>query len=127
MPVYSASSRPPLPTYQPPQNRSTAFFVALFLGMLLLVSIAVNAILLVVSVGAFAGSGLGTSESDGLGYELAHVAGSRDAQHRVLQIPIHGAIAETSSPVAALTRGGPPRKIVPVPLTIIVSSLIAGT
>ena len=35
--------------------------------------------------------------------------------------------ALTSSPVAALTRGGPPRKIVPVPRTMTVSSLIAGT
>ena len=33
----------------------------------------------------------------------------------------------TSSPVAAFTSGGPPRKIVPVPSTITVSSLIAGT
>ena len=33
----------------------------------------------------------------------------------------------TSSPVAAFTSGGPPMKIVPVPLTITVSSLIAGT
>ena len=33
----------------------------------------------------------------------------------------------TSSPVAAFTSGGPPRKIVPVPLTMTVSSLIAGT
>lgn len=35
--------------------------------------------------------------------------------------------AVTSSPVAAFTSGGPPRKIVPVPLTITVSSLMAGT
>ena len=35
--------------------------------------------------------------------------------------------AVTSSPVAAFTSGGPPRKIVPVPRTITVSSLIAGT
>ncbi len=34
--------------------------------------------------------------------------------------------AETTSPVAACTSGGPPRKIVPVPRTITVSSLIAG-
>ncbi len=33
----------------------------------------------------------------------------------------------TSSPVAAFTRGGPPRKIVPSPFTMTVSSLIAGT
>ena len=35
--------------------------------------------------------------------------------------------AVTSSPVAAFTSGGPPRKIVPVPRTITVSSHIAGT
>ena len=35
--------------------------------------------------------------------------------------------ALTSSPVAAFTSGGPPRKIVPVPRTMTVSSLIAGT
>ena len=33
----------------------------------------------------------------------------------------------TTSPVAAFTSGGPPRKIVPWPLTMIVSSDIAGT
>ena len=33
----------------------------------------------------------------------------------------------TSSPVAAFTSGGPPRKIVPVPRTMTVSSDIAGT
>ena len=35
--------------------------------------------------------------------------------------------AVTSSPVAAFTSGGPPRKIVPVPLTMTVSSDMAGT
>ena len=35
--------------------------------------------------------------------------------------------AVTSWPVAAFTSGGPPMKIVPVPRTMIVSSLIAGT
>jgi len=35
--------------------------------------------------------------------------------------------AVTSSPVAAFTNGGPPRKIVPVPLTITASSDMAGT
>ena len=35
--------------------------------------------------------------------------------------------AVTSSPVAAFTSGGPPRKIVPVPRTMTVSSDIAGT
>ncbi len=35
--------------------------------------------------------------------------------------------ADTSWPVAAFTSGGPPMKIVPVPLTMIVSSDMAGT
>ena len=35
--------------------------------------------------------------------------------------------ALTSSPVAAFTRGGPARKIVPCSLTMMVSSDIAGT
>ena len=35
--------------------------------------------------------------------------------------------ALTTSPVAALTKGGPPRKIVPAPLTMMLSSDIAGT
>ena len=35
--------------------------------------------------------------------------------------------ASLPRPVAAFTSGGPPRKIVPVPLTMIVSSDIAGT
>ena len=45
---------------------------------------------------------------------------------------VHVAAAEllgavTSSPVAAFTSGGPPRKIVPCSRTITVSSLMAGT
>ena len=35
--------------------------------------------------------------------------------------------ALTSSPVAAFTSGGPPRKMVPVPRTMTVSSDMAGT
>ena len=34
--------------------------------------------------------------------------------------------ADTISPVAALTNGGPPKKIVPFPFTITASSDIAG-
>ena len=34
---------------------------------------------------------------------------------------------ELSKPVAALTNGGPPKKMVPAPLTMMASSLIAGT
>lgn len=34
---------------------------------------------------------------------------------------------ESTSPVAALTRGGPPRKMVPVPVTMTASSAMQGT
>ena len=50
-----------------------------------------------------------------------------DARDRVWTSPPPRSSALTSSPVAAFTSGGPPRKIVPVPRTITVSSLIAGT
>jgi hypothetical protein len=44
---------------------------------------------------------------------------------------VHVAAAQvsalTTSPVAAFTSGGPPRKMVPWFLTMMVSSLIAGT
>jgi hypothetical protein len=47
------------------------------------------------------------------------------------QARVHVGAAEvlgaTTSPVAAFTSGGPPRKIVPVALTMMLSSLIAGT
>lgn len=46
---------------------------------------------------------------------------------RACTSPPPSSSAVTTSPVAAFTRGGPPRKIVPCPRTITASSLIAGT
>jgi hypothetical protein len=46
---------------------------------------------------------------------------------RLCSSPPPSSSAVTTSPVAALTRGGPPRKIVPWPRTITASSLMAGT
>ena len=56
---------------------------------------------------------------------LGEVVG--DAQIRVCTSAPPSSSALTSSPVAALTKGGPPRKIVPCSLTMIASSAIAGT
>jgi len=46
---------------------------------------------------------------------------------RACRSPPPSSSAVTTSPVAAFTKGGPPRKIVPWPRTITASSLIAGT
>ena len=50
-----------------------------------------------------------------------------DARQPGVDVGAAQVLGLTSSPVAAFTSGGPPMKIVPVPLTITVSSLIAGT
>lgn len=101
---------PQEPQWQkPPQQRegrSASFFVAIFLGLLLFVSVALNLLLLVISLGSFATSGLGGAavEEDGLGYEVARTGGDAGAKHKVLRIPIRGAIAEEGN--AVLGAGG---------------------
>ena len=40
---------------------------------------------------------------------------------------LNNKVKVTSSPVAALTRGGPPKKMVPLPFTMMLSSDMAGT
>lgn len=83
------------------ESRGVAFFVAIFLGILLIASLGVNVLLLLLSVGSFAGSGLA---APGL-FEEVHVAGERSARNKIVQIPIHGAIAEAANPVLG-SRGG---------------------
>ena len=87
------------------EGKSTAFFVAIFLGLLLLVSGALNVLLLILSVGSFAGAGLAGGGDDALGYDLVHVDGSRDAKAQVLRIPVVGAIAEGANPVLGAAGG----------------------
>jgi len=79
----------------PRESRGVAFFVAIFLGILLMASAGLNVLLFLLSVGSIAGSGLG-GEFEGL-YDEVHVAGERGARTKVLQIAIHGAIAEGQS------------------------------
>ncbi|MCB9886244.1 MAG: signal peptide peptidase SppA [Planctomycetes bacterium] len=87
----------------PRETRGVAFFVAIFLGILLIASAGLNVLLFLLSVGSMAGSGLGGGSLDGL-YDEVHIAGERDAPRKVLRIPIHGAIAESSN--ALLGAGG---------------------
>jgi hypothetical protein len=52
---------------------------------------------------------------------------SATPETRVCTSPPPRSSAVTTSPVAAFTSGGPPRKMVPWFLTMMVSSLMAGT
>ena len=91
-----------LPNYSNPrEGRSVSFYVAIFLGLLLLVSGALNLLLLVVSAFGSAPAGVGGQvvEDDGVLYQLVAVAGDPDADASVLRVPISGAIAEAEAPL----------------------------
>lgn len=85
------------------ETRGVAFFVAIFLGILLIASAGLNVLLFVLSIGSMAGAGIGGGTLDGA-YEEVHIAGERGAAQKVLRVPIHGAIAESSN--ALLGAGG---------------------
>ncbi|MGE3172304.1 MAG: signal peptide peptidase SppA [Planctomycetota bacterium] len=89
----------------PPQGRGASFFVAVFLGLLLLVSGGLNVMLLLLSFGSIASAGLGGLDGGDLGYDLVRVGGAASAPHKVLRIPIHGAIAEAENPVLGASGG----------------------
>jgi protease IV len=99
---------PQWPGWPPPQapreSRGVAFFVAIFLGILLVASAGLNVLLLLVSVGSLAGAGLGGDPDSG-NYDEVHVAGERGGRDKVLQIAIRGAIAETGNPVLGAAGG----------------------
>ena len=86
----------------PRESRGIAFFVAIFLGILLLVSAGLNVLLLLLSVGTLTGGGL---DSGSANFDEAHVAGVRGGKHKVLQIGILGAIAEGASPLMGAAGG----------------------
>jgi protease-4 len=94
---------PTPPGAQPREPRGVAFFVAIFLGILLLVSAGLNVLLLLLSVGTLASGGLG--EGPGANYDEVFVAGSRESGRKVLQIPIRGAIAEGANPLMGAAGG----------------------
>jgi len=107
-------NRPPGVPPQPPradawsqpaparETRGVAFFVAIFLGILLVASAGLNVLLLLLSVGSLAGAGLGDAEA---AYDEVHVAGERTAPLRVLKIAIHGAIGEAQNPILGAAGG----------------------
>jgi len=93
--------QPPVPA--PREARGVAFFVALFLGILLVASAGLNVLLLLLSLGSLAGGGL-SATGDGH-FDEVHVGGVRSATARVLRIPIHGAITQASNPLLGSSGG----------------------
>jgi protease IV len=87
------------------EGRSTSFWVAIFLFLLLMISGAVNVLFLFVGLlGSASGLGGGVSEEEG--YRVVVVAHKEvDSDTRILRVPIVGAIAEDLSPVVG-ARGG---------------------
>lgn len=110
----NAGAVPPGVPPQPPQwpgqaptpreSRGVSFFVAIFLGILLVASGGLNVLLLLVSVGSLAGAGLG-ADADGVAFDEVHIAGERGAKHKVLQVGVRGAIAEGASPLMGASGG----------------------
>ena len=91
----------PMPPYQPPmEGRSVSFFVALFLGLLLLISGGINVVLLLFgAIGGPSSLGEGSIEDDDAGYRVVKVGGDKAAEDRILRINVEGAISEAASPV----------------------------
>ncbi len=87
------------------EGRGVAFFVAVFLGILLLVSGALNVLLLFLSVGSLAAPGLtGGVDDTGAIYDVVRTGGDANARTKVLRIRLHGAISEGAN--AVLGAGG---------------------
>jgi len=84
------------PAAGPRESRGVAFFVAIFLGLLLIASAGLNVLLLLVSVGSLAGGGFGDFDAPA---DEVYIAGTKTSREKVLQVPIRGAIAEGANPV----------------------------
>ncbi|MCA8978237.1 MAG: signal peptide peptidase SppA [Planctomycetes bacterium] len=94
---------PQQPLQGPRETRGVAFFVAAFLGILLLASAGLNVLLLLLSLGSLAGAGLGAT-AEGV-FDEVHVAGPRTAAVKILSVPIHGAISQEANPLLGSAGG----------------------
>lgn len=97
---------PPLPGYPAQEGRSVSFFVALFLALLLIVSVGVNVVVLLFSaIGGTAGLADFESESSDVGYQVVRVGGAKSSKERILRINVEGAISEGASPMMGAAGG----------------------
>ncbi|MFO1053356.1 MAG: signal peptide peptidase SppA [Planctomycetota bacterium] len=88
-----------------PQGRPVSFYLAIFFGFLLLVSVGLNLLLLVVSAFGSATASLTSTPWDDGAWELVSIGGDEDADARLLRIPIDGAIAEAGSALLGASGG----------------------
>lgn len=93
----------PVQAAAPRESRGVAFFVAIFLGILLVASAGLNVLLLLLSLGSLTSAGLG--DVDSAVYDEVYVTGVRGGRDKVLQIGVRGAIAESGSPVLGAAGG----------------------
>lgn len=86
--------------------KAVSFYVAIFLGLLLVISIGLNLLLLLVSAVGSLTEGIATgSIEEEAGYQVVQIGGERDAPKQILRIPIEGAIAELPSPILGAAGG----------------------
>ncbi|MEZ5964285.1 MAG: signal peptide peptidase SppA [Planctomycetota bacterium] len=105
-PVAGPSAAPqgyPLYPTQPSEGRPVSFYLAIFLAMLLVLSVGLNVVLLVVGVVRSAAGGLGDLSDSS--FEVVTVGGDRAARDRILRLPIEGAIAESATPLIGAAGG----------------------
>ena len=99
------ASYPVYPTNPPSEGRPVSFYLAIFLAMLLVLSVGLNLVLLVVGVVRSAAGSFGVSDVSDSNFELVAVGGDNEARDRILRVPIDGAIAEASTPVIGAPGG----------------------
>lgn len=87
------------------EGRPVSFYLAIFLGMLLVLSAGLNLVLLFVGVMRNAVDSLGSFEVDDGSFQLVAVGGDADARDKILRVPISGAIAEGASPLLGAAGG----------------------
>lgn len=102
-----STGQPPTPQHPPPgyvpypppsEGRPVSFYVALFLGLLLLISGAINVVLVVLAIiGSASALPSSLAEADDLNYQVVTVGGDPGARDKILRVPIVGAIAEAPS------------------------------
>jgi protease-4 len=96
---------PVYPTTPPSEGRPVSFYLAIFLALLLVLSVGLNLVLLVLGVVRSAAGSLGVGEASDANFEIVAVGGDNDARDRILRVPVEGAIAETATPLIGAPGG----------------------
>ena len=105
-PSSAAGYRMEPPDLGPPRDgRPVSFYLAIFFGFLLVVSVGLNLLLLVVSAFGSATASLTSTSWDDDAWELVRIGGDDSSDGRLLRIPIEGAIAEAGSPIIGAAGG----------------------